>query len=253
MRLFVALLLVASSLGIMATVVAEEELLVPSASRDPPPIHIPTPTHQGAASIYAPANPTPTHQGAASIYAPEKGAKQDEPFRAKYEKKSKRKFEETDDLYGLFPNAIIPGVGYTNDDDTIDTSQSDGPTTQFPFPIKIDIPLPPNYNHETTTHVPSARAVPPPSSYYPKKKGGKGSKSWSASSGKGSSYYEGDSDDDDKTRHPASDGVNLPKLADCYKHGKINLCDEEGGGEFEHEEDDYRDIGSHVFFLTHVC
>jgi hypothetical protein len=237
MRLLVVLL-VASSLGIMATVSAEEELLVPSASRDPPPIHI----------------PTPTHHAAATIYAPSKGAKQDEPFRAKYEKKSKRKSEETDDLDGLFPDAIIPGVGYTNDDDTIDTSQGDGPTTQFPFPIKIDIPLPPNYNHETTTHVPSARAVPPPSSYYPNKKGGKGSKSSSASSGKGSPYYEGDSDDDydDKTRHPASDGVNLPKLADCYGHGKINLCDEEGGGEFQHEEDDC-DIGSHMFLLTHVC
>jgi hypothetical protein len=191
--------------GLAATIRAEELPLLPSASRDPPPIQIPIPTHHAAASVY-------------SSYAP-KGQKHVEPFRAKHAKKSDKKSEETDDLYSLFPGPIMLGVGHTNDDTDEDNDNDDeashggGTTTHFPVPIKIDIPLPPS----------SSNAVPVPSHYYYNKKSSKGPKSSSSSSsGKGSSY-EGDSDSDDETdRHPITDLPNLPEEGEG--EGELMTC-----------------------------
>jgi hypothetical protein len=182
--------------GLAATIRAEELPLLPSASRDPPPIQIPIPTHHAAASVY-------------SSYAP-KGQKHVEPFRTKHAKKSDKKAEETDDLYRLFPGPIMLGVGHTNDDTDDDNDKDDeashggGTTTHFPVPIKIDIPLPPS----------SSNGVPAPSYYYYHKKSGKGPKS--SSSGKGSSY-EADNDSDDETDLP-----NLPEEGEG--EGELMIC-----------------------------
>lgn len=190
-------------------VLGQHSALAPSASRNPPPIHIPTPYDHHANSVFS-AKGEKHHKS------------ESHEKKTKKKKKSSEYDEVTDDLFYLFPNpVVIAGGGRHSDDD------DDDETPQFPFPTKIDNLLPPTYQ---TPHPPSAGTASPTEELmwkadnYPPGYGEASSPSKSEKHSKGESKGG-----ENSYPTPSSGSVYLPPVPDCYQYG-VNRCD--GDGEF---------------------
>lgn len=190
--------------GAVAGVLGQQSALAPSASRNPPPIHIPTPQYHHANSVFS--------SKGEKYYKSESHEK-----KSKKKKKKKEKSEVTadmDDLFYLFPDPVVIAEGgrhQTDDDDDHDR-------TQFPFPTKIDIPLPPSYQLARPTVSPTALFWKV--DYY---NGGE-------ESSKGKKHSKGSSKvSENDHRYPDGGSIYLPQVPDCYEYGGVNRCD--GNGE----------------------